>query len=113
MKCFLTSSLLNVSPIRTFLSVLFVAIALTGVSLAAPVFSQRVANPSSSDAGTISDVNGLSNRGATWIGLLSFGPNATSTLSRQKEIAFNAKCLLVRPLQWKHIFVIAGFAWPL
>lgn len=64
MKRFPTSSLLNVSLIRTFLSGLFVAIALPGVSLAAPVFSQRVANPSSSDAGTISDVNGLSNRGA-------------------------------------------------
>ena len=77
MKLFLTSSLLNVSPIRTFLSVLFVAIALTGVSLAAPVFSQRVANPSSSDAGTISDVNGLSNRGAQAADNLTLASPAT------------------------------------
>lgn len=77
MKRFLTSSLLNVSLIRTFLSVLFVAIALTGVSLAAPVFSQRVANPSSSDAGTISDVNGLSNRGAQAADNLTLASPAT------------------------------------
>lgn len=77
MKCFLTSSVFNVSLIHTFLSVLFVAIALTGVSLAAPVFSQRVANPSSSDAGTISDVNGLSNRGAQAADNLTLASPAT------------------------------------
>lgn len=77
MKRFLTSSLLNVSLIRTFLNVLFVAIALAGVSLAAPVFSQRVANPSSSDAGTISDVNGLSNRGAQAADNLTLASPAT------------------------------------
>jgi len=77
MKRFLTSSVFNVSLIHTFLSVLFVAIALTGVSLAAPVFSQRVANPSSSDAGTISDVNGLSNRGAQAADNLTLASPAT------------------------------------